>query len=313
MAGRGWLGRQRRGDGDEGVPEGIATKCAGCGQIIFARDLERNLKVCPKCGHHHRLTAAERIDITADEDSFVEMDSNLISKDPLEFPDYRDKLARARSTSTSSEAVVTGKATIDGRPVILGIADFGFMGGSMGSVVGEKIARAMERGVAERLPVVMFSASGGARMQEGLLSLMQMAKTSAAAGRLDRERVPYIVVLTDPTTGGVYASYACLGDVILAEPGAIVGFAGRRVGNQDAGGRLPDNFQTSEFQFEHGMVDRIVQRKELRPALSALLSFFEEPAAAATNGNGTKARKTTRKSTAKNSEPAENLEGSNGG
>lgn len=294
MAGRGWFGRQRREQPAEGVPEGIATKCDGCGQIIFARDLERNLKVCPKCGFHHRLSALERLEITVDEDSFVEMDANLASKDPLNFPDYREKLARARSTSTSSEAVVTGRATIEGRPVILGIADFDFMGGSMGSVVGEKIARAMERGIAERLPVVMFSASGGARMQEGLLSLMQMAKTSAAAGRLDRERIPYVVVLTNPTTGGVYASYACLGDVILAEPGAIVGFAGRRVGNQDVGGRLPDNFQTSEFQWEHGMVDRIVQRKELRAALAALLSFFEEsePVEAAP---APKTRKTTRK------------------
>jgi acetyl-CoA carboxylase carboxyl transferase subunit beta len=319
MAGRGWFGRHKRDRGDEGVPEGIATKCAGCGQIIFARDLERNLKVCPKCGHHHRLTAAERIDITADEESFVEMDANLVSKDPLEFPDYRDKLARARSTSTSSEAVVTGRATIDGRPVILGIADFGFMGGSMGSVVGEKIARAMERGIAERLPVVMFTASGGARMQEGLLSLMQMAKTSAAAGRLDRERLPYVVVLTDPTTGGVYASYACLGDIILAEPGAIVGFAGRRVGNQDAGARLPDNFQTSEFQAEHGMVDRIVQRKELRGALSSLLAFFEEPAVVTSNGSGPRARKPARRPPARlaesleSIETAENLEGGDGG
>jgi acetyl-CoA carboxylase carboxyl transferase subunit beta len=308
MAGRGWFGRQRRERPAEGVPEGIATKCDGCGQIIFARDLERNLQVCPKCGFHHRLTAIERLDITVDEDSFVEMDANLVSKDPLDFPDYRDKLARARGISTSSEAVVTGRATIEGRPVILGIADFGFMGGSMGSVVGEKIARAMERGIAERAPVVMFTASGGARMQEGLLSLMQMAKTSAAAGRLDRERIPYIVVLTNPTTGGVYASYACLGDVILAEPGAIVGFAGRRVGNQDVGGRLPDNFQTSEFQLEHGMVDRIVARKELRSALAALLSFFEEPALVGA-APAAKTRKTTRKADGAKVEIVEGVDG----
>ena len=277
MAARGWFGRQKKERDMENVPEGFATKCAGCGQIIFARDLERSLKVCPKCGHHHRLTALERLDMTVDEDSFVEMDANLVSRDPLGFPDYKEKLARAEATSTSSEAVVTGRAALDGRPLIIGVADFGFMGGSMGSVVGEKIARAMERGLREQLPVVMFTASGGARMQEGLLSLMQMAKTSAAAGKLDRAAVPYIVVLTDPTTGGVFASYACLGDVILAEPGAIVGFAGRRVGNQDLGGRLPDNFQTSEFQLEHGMVDRIVQRKEMKAALSGLLAFFEEP------------------------------------
>ncbi len=300
MTGRGWFGRQRRDRVAENVPEGFATKCAGCGQIIFARDLERSLKVCPKCGYHHRLTAIERLEITVDEDSFEEMDANLVSRDPLDFPDYKDKLARANDTSTSSEAVVTGRATIEGRPLIIGVADFGFMGGSMGSVVGEKIARAMERGLRERVPVIMFSASGGARMQEGLLSLMQMAKTSAAAGKLDRGGVPYVVVLTDPTTGGVYASYACLGDLILAEPGAIVGFAGRRVGNQELGGRLPDNFQTSEFQLEHGMVDRIVPRKEMRAALSSLISFFEEPPAPAP-----KPRRSTRKS----GNPAEGVDG----
>jgi acetyl-CoA carboxylase carboxyl transferase subunit beta len=212
-----------------------------------------------------------------EEDTFVEMDSHLASRDPLGFPEYKEKLARANSSSSSSEAVVTGTATIEGRPVVIGVADFSYMGGSMGSVVGEKIARAMEHAILERLPVIMFTASGGARMQEGLFSLMQMAKTSAAAAQLDSAVLPYIAVLTDPTTGGVYASYACLGDVILAEPGAIIGFAGRRVGNQDAGARLPDNFQTSEFQWEHGMVDRIVHRKELRAALASLLGFFGEP------------------------------------
>jgi acetyl-CoA carboxylase carboxyl transferase subunit beta len=277
MASGGWFSRRSKSSRPaEGVPDGIATKCAKCSEIIFVRDFERNLQVCNKCGHHHRLTAAERLEITVDEGSFQEMDGGLTSVDTLTFPEYSDKLTKARGTSASSEAVVTGAASIEGLPVIIGVADFSFMGGSMGSVVGEKIARAMERGARERLPVVMFSSSGGARMQEGLLSLMQMAKTSAAAGRLDRERVPYIVVLTDPTTGGVYASYACLGDVILAEPGAIVGFAGRRVGNQDAGVRLPDNFQTSEFQLEHGMVDRVVPRKDLRATLASLLEFFSD-------------------------------------
>jgi acetyl-CoA carboxylase carboxyl transferase subunit beta len=258
----------------DGVPEGIAVKCAKCNAILFVRDFERNLKVCTKCGHHHRLNAIERLEMTVDEDSFVEMDADLSSIDILEFPEYKAKLDRARAGSTSSEAVVTGTATIEGTPAVIGIADFSFMGGSMGSVVGEKVARAMERAVKERLPVIMFTASGGARMQEGLHSLMQMAKTSAAAGQLDKAGLPYIVVLTDPTTGGVYASYACLGDIIIAEPGAIVGFAGRRVGNQDAGARLPDNFQTSEFQWEHGMVDRIVPRKEMRAALASILAFF---------------------------------------
>src|SRR5579871_3499183 len=276
MAGSGWFGRRARHRAMASVPDGFATKCEKCTQIIFARDFERSLRVCPKCGHHHRLNAPERLALTVDEGSFVEMDAHLASRDPLGFPDYRAKMERARTTSPSSEAVVTGRATIEGRPLIVGVADFAWFGGSMGSVVGEKIARAMERGLQERLPVVMFTASGGARMQEGLFSLMQMAKTAAAAGRLDRACVPYIVVLTDPTTGGVYASYASLGDIILAEPGAIVGFAGMRVANQDLGGRLPDNFQRSEFQWEHGMVDRIVPRKELRSTLAGLLAFFRE-------------------------------------
>ena len=275
MARGGWFGRKRKIDNaPEGVPEGIATKCASCNQILFVRDFERNLKVCTKCGYHHRLNARERIEITVDEDSFVETYSNLSSLDPLKFPDYPQKLQKARNTSTSSEAVVTGRATIEGIPLVLGVADFSFMGGSMGSVVGEKIARAMEDGLREKVPVVMFTASGGARMQEGLLSLMQMAKTSAAAGKLDKAGIPFIVVLTDPTTGGTYASYACLGDIILAEPDAIIGFAGRRVGNQDAGGKLPDNFQTSEFQWEHGMIDRIVPRKDLPTTLISILQFF---------------------------------------
>jgi acetyl-CoA carboxylase carboxyl transferase subunit beta len=277
----GWFRRRARHERMmESVPEGIATKCEKCSEILFARDFERNLKVCNKCGHHHKLNARERLAITVDEDSFVPLNEHLRSRDPLGFPDYPEKLERARAKTGLTGAAATGVATIEGRPCVIGVADFAFMGGSMGAVVGERVARAMEHAVAERLPVLMFTASGGARMQEGLLSLMQMAKTAAAAGRLDRARLPYITVLTDATTGGVYASYACLGDIILAEPGATVGFAGRRVGQQDAGVRLPDNFQTSEFQWEHGMVDRIVPRKELRPVLASLLAFF-----APENGN----------------------------
>jgi acetyl-CoA carboxylase carboxyl transferase subunit beta len=260
-----------------GVPDGFATKCLRCNEILFTRDFERNFKVCTKCGHHHRLNALERLEITVDEDSFEEIDGPLSSKDPLGFPEYQQKLARAHNSSVSQEAVLTGTAVIENRKAVVGVADFTFMGGSMGSVVGEKVTRAMELGAAEKLPVIMFTASGGARMQEGLLSLMQMATTSAAAARLDKSGIPYVAVLTDPTTGGVYASYACLGDVILAEPGAIVGFAGKRVGNQDVGVRLPDNFQTSEFQFEHGMIDRIVHRKDMRPILGSLLAFFGAP------------------------------------
>ncbi len=275
MAVSGWFGRKRKdGSPAEGVPDGIAVKCSSCSQILFVRDFERNQKVCTKCGHHHRLNAHERLEITVDEDSFEEIDAVLQSADPLLFPEYREKLHKAKNTSTSSEAVITGTATVEGFPVVIGIADFTFMGGSMGSVVGEKIARAIEVGIEKRFPVIMFTASGGARMQEGLLSLMQMAKTSAAVGRLGTNGIPFIVVLTDPTTGGTYASYSCLGDVILAEPGAIIGFAGRRVGNQEVGVKLPDNFQTSEFQLEHGMIDRIVPRKDLPLALKTLLEFF---------------------------------------
>ncbi len=272
-----WFGRRARNTGAmESVPEGIATKCNKCAAILFARDFERNLKVCTKCGHHHRLNARERLDITVDENSFEEMDGGVASKDPLKFPGYAEKLANSRAATGLTDAIVTGIGQIDGRRAVLGVSDFGFVGGSMGCAVGEKIARAIETAIEQRLPVIMFTASGGARMHEGLLALMQMAKTSAAAAGLDKARLPYIVVLTDPTTGGVFASYATLGDIILAEPGATIGFAGRRVGNQDVGVRLPDNFQTSEFQWEHGMVDRIVPRRELKPALSAVLGFFEE-------------------------------------
>lgn len=258
----------------ESVPDGVASKCQACDEILFVRELERNLQVCPKCGHHHRLRVAERLAITLDEGSFVEMDGDLVSGDPIGFPGYSEKLTAARSATGLNEAIVTGCGAIDRMPLIIGVADFAFMGGSMGSVFGEKIARAFERAAEEVLPIVIFSASGGARMQEGLVALMQMAKTSAAAKRAALAGVPFISVLTDPTTGGVLASYASLGDVILAEPGAVVGFAGRRVGRQDLGSHLPPNFQTSEFQAEHGFIDRVVHRKEMRTVLSYLLRFF---------------------------------------
>jgi acetyl-CoA carboxylase carboxyl transferase subunit beta len=275
MARGGWFKRRSGSPGRmESVPEGVAVKCVSCDQIVFVRDLERSLQVCPRCGHHHRLSAHHRIALTVDEDAFTEMDADLAPADPLGFPDYIAKQRKSNEEIGLSDAIVTGTATIDEQPLVIGVADFGYMGGSMGSVVGEKICRAVDHAIAERLPVVMFTASGGARMHEGLVALMQMTKTSAAVGALARERLPYVTVLTDPTTGGVFASYASLGDVVLAEPGAIVGFAGRRVGNQDLGTKLPDNFQTSEFQLEHGMIDRIVHRKDMRSTLSFLLGFF---------------------------------------
>lgn len=278
MARGSWFRPQKRnGASQADVPEGLWIKCPSCNEMQFARDVERNLKVCPKCGYHYKLRARERITLTVDLDSFEEFDANLTARDPLGFPEYPDKLDQARQQTGLIDAVLSGYARIDGKPLILSVSDFEFMGGSMGGVVGEKLVRAMERGVRERLPVVIFTANGGgARMYEGLLSLMQMAKTSAGAARLDHAGVPYIVVLTDATMAGVYASYASLGDIILAEPGALIGFAGRRVGIQDMGMKLPDDFQTSEFQFRCGMIDRIVTRKEMRVTLSNLLAFFGE-------------------------------------
>jgi acetyl-CoA carboxylase carboxyl transferase subunit beta len=276
MARGGWFGRtNKNGASQAAVPDGLWNKCPRCGDISFARDVERNLNVCPKCDYHHKLRARERLDLTVDEGTFVEIDAHVTSVDPLCFPDYADKIGRARAKTGLVDAILTGYARIEGQPTIIGAADFAFMGGSMGSVVGEKIVRAMERAIDERLPVTLFTANGGgARMQEGLLSLMQMAKTSAAVARLDKESIPYIVVLTDPTMAGVYASYASLGDVIFAEPGALIGFAGRRVGNQDMGVKLPDDFQTAEFQFRCGMVDRVVPRKELRSVLGKTLALL---------------------------------------
>jgi acetyl-CoA carboxylase carboxyl transferase subunit beta len=277
MARGGWFRRNRNGASQPSVPEGLWVKCPRCSEILFARDVERNLKVCLKCDYHYKLRAQERLELTIDENTFVEMDAGLTAVDPLGFPDYADKITRARAKTGMVDAILTGQARIEGKPLMLGVADFSFMGGSMGSVVGEKIVRMMERGVEARLPVVLFTANGGgARMQEGLFSLMQMAKTSAACARLDRESIPYIVILTDATMAGPYASYASLGDITLAEPGALIGFAGRRVGNQDLGVKLPDDFQTSEFQFRCGMIDRIVPRKEMRNTLSRLLGFVAE-------------------------------------
>ncbi len=258
------------------VPDGLWSKCPRCSEISFARDVEQNLYVCPKCEYHHALRVTQRLALTVDEGSFVEMDAQVQSLDPLGFPEYKEKLASDHAKTGLNDGIVTGTGRIEEKLCVLGIADFAFRGGTMGSVAGEKLVRAMEYAERERLPVVLFTASGGARMQEGLLSLMQMAKTSAAVARLDRAGIPYLVVLTHPTTAGVYASYASLGDVILAEPGAIIGFAGLRVGNQGQGVKLPDDFQTSEFQMRCGMVDRIVPRKEMRNTLGKMLGFFAE-------------------------------------
>jgi acetyl-CoA carboxylase carboxyl transferase subunit beta len=259
------------------VPDGVWVRCEGCKRTLYVGDLERTLMVCPSCGRHHDLTAPERLLMLVDEGSFTETESALRSLDPLEFSSgrtYSDQVAHAEETTGLPEALVTGVATIGGHPVVIGVMDFRFIGASMGSVVGEKVTRAFELALAERRPLVLVTASGGARMQEGMLSLMQMAKTSAAAARLAEAKVPYVAVLTNPTMGGVTASFATLGDVIVAEPGALIGFAGPRLVEQTIRRSLPKGFQTAEALLAHGMVDMVVDRRELKDTLATLLTYL---------------------------------------
>ena len=255
------------------IPEGIVAKCKKCGTITYAKELEKNSKVCPKCGYHYPLTAVERMKAVLDNGHWIEYDTDLYSTDPLGFADYEKKVAKDMEKTQLSEAVVTGEGTIGGYPVVIGVMDSRFRMGSMGSVVGEKITRAIEQATTKRYPLILFSASGGARMQEGILSLMQMAKTSAALKRLDRERGLFISVLTDPTTGGVSASFASLGDINLAEPGALIGFAGPRVIEQTIRQKLPDDFQSAEFLLERGHLDLVVHRHHLTKTLQNLLAL----------------------------------------
>ena len=259
-----------------GVPEGLWVRCAGCGSILFRRALENNLSVCPDCQHHFRISAPDRIEHLVDPGSFGEMDGELTSGDPLSFVDtkpYPDRLNAARKKTGANEAVLCGTGFIKGRKVVIAAMDFRFLGGSMGSAVGEKITRAIETAIAQDLPLIVVSASGGARMMESGLSLMQMAKSSAALARFDEAGGLFISVLTDPTTGGVTASFAMLGDVILAEPEALIGFAGPRVIKNTIRQDLPDGFQRSEFLLEHGFVDRVVARKDLRSEISSLIDY----------------------------------------
>ncbi len=252
------------------VPEGLWVKCVQCGEILQTKVLKDHFQVCPECSHHFRMTAAERITSLTDEGGFDEYSEDLASTDPLEFDDLKPYKARLRSAATVTglkDAFVAGRARLGGLPYHLGVFEFKFMGGSMGVVVGEKITRIFQCAIEDRLPAVVVSASGGARMQEGILSLMQMAKTTALISRLRDEGIPYISVLSDPTTGGVAASFAMLGDVILAEPDALIGFAGPRVIEQTIRQSLPPGFQRSEFLFKHGFVDRIVPRKDLAQEL----------------------------------------------
>lgn len=261
------------------VPEGVWIKCKNCQEIIYAKEIERNLNVCPKCDYHFRINARERIDLVIDEGTFVEMDAKMNSVDFLDFKDskkYKERIKAAVKKCGDGDAVICGTGDLDGLPVVVAVFDFSFMGGSMGSVVGEKITRAIEKGLETRAPVLVFSSSGGARMQESILSLMQMAKTSAALAKLKAAGIPFISVLTDPTTGGVTASFAMLGDLNIAEPRALIGFAGPRVIEQTIRQTLPEGFQRSEYLLEHGMVDMIVPRQELKQRLSQSLRIFSK-------------------------------------
>jgi len=253
--------------------ETLWIKCPECGEILYARELEKNLNVCRKCSHHFRLSAPERLAITLDEDSFLELDADLDTVDPLSFPEYKDKLARAQEATGLQDAILTGVGAIHSWPVLVGAFEPHFIMGSMGSVVGEKITRLAERAIEKKLPLLLISASGGARMQEGVFSLMQMAKTCAAIARLNEAGILYISVLTDPTTGGVTASFATLGDIIIAEPGALIGFAGRRVTEQTLKEKLPPDFQTAEFCLKHGLIDLVAPRQDLKPTLARILSL----------------------------------------
>lgn len=255
------------------IPEGIMQKCPSCGSIGFTKELEKNLKVCKSCEYHFSLSAPERIRITVDEGCFFEYDPDLLSEDPLSFPNYRKKIKQDMEKTELKEAVVTGEGTIGGFPAVIGVMDSRFRMGSMGSVVGEKIARAARQAATKGYPFILFSASGGARMQEGVLSLMQMAKTSAALEQLHRKRVLFVSVLTNPTTGGVSASFSSLGDINIAEPHALIGFAGRRVIEQTVREKLPEDFQTAEFLHKHGQLDQVVSRLELRDTLIQILDL----------------------------------------
>jgi len=261
------------------IAEGLWIKCDSCKEIMYRAEVERAGRVCPKCRYPFRIGARERIALLTDPGTFEEHQTGLTSADPLRFKDskkYPDRVKAARQKTGFEDAVVSGIARIDGLPAVLCVFEFAFLGGSMGSVVGEKLTRAIELGIDKALPVIIVSASGGARMQEGILSLMQMAKTSAALERLAEARLPYVSVLTDPTTGGVTASFAMLGDVIVAEPRALIGFAGPRVIAETIRQPLPEGFQRSEFLLEHGQLDMIVERRELKDTLRRLLAFFAD-------------------------------------
>nr|WP_216366342.1 acetyl-CoA carboxylase, carboxyltransferase subunit beta [Geobacillus sp. BMUD] len=258
------------------VPEGVMTKCPQCKKIMYTKELVKNLRVCLSCGYHHPMPARERIASLLDDGSFREYDADMISVNPLGFPGYIEKLEEDRRKSGLNEAVVTGEGTLDGHPLVIAVMDSSFRMGSMGSVVGEKITRAVEQAREQQMPFLIFTASGGARMQEGVLSLMQMAKTSAALKRFSNDGGLFISVMTHPTTGGVSASFASLGDYNFAEPGALIGFAGRRVIEQTVREELPEDFQTAEFLLKHGQLDAVIHRHELKETLAVVLDLHQK-------------------------------------
>jgi acetyl-CoA carboxylase carboxyl transferase subunit beta len=271
--------KEEREEREEVKPsDSLWIKCSSCNEMIYRRVIERNFQVCPKCNYHFQIPARRRIECVADPGTFVEYDEGLVSGDPLEFKDtkrYPHRIKESQESTGQKDAVICGEGKIEGQPVMIGIFEFNFMGGSLGSVVGEKITRLIERAIEKKTGVVIFCASGGARMQEGILSLMQMAKTSAALAKLQEAKLPYIGVLTDPTTGGVSASIGMLGDIILAEPKAMIGFAGPRVIKETIRAELPEGFQRAEYLLQHGMIDLIVERKELRHTLASLFEMLK--------------------------------------
>lgn len=281
-------GDERGKERDASIPEDLWTKCTKCSELIYTRELERAGRVCPKCSYHFRLSARERIDLLVDADTFEEWDTDIRPTDPLEFVDtqgsYADKLVKTQKKTGENESLITGKGMVNGRPIVLVVAEFGFLGASMGSVWGEKLARAVERAIDLKVPVLTVNASGGARMHEGLFSLMQMAKTIAAFHRLGENRLPHFSLLIDPCYGGVPASFATVADVMLAEPGALIGFAGQRVIEQVTRQKLPEGFQTAEFLLEHGMIDQIVERGSIRHTLTMLSDHYVSRPATAQTG-----------------------------
>ncbi len=270
-----------RKDTEQHIPEDLWTKCDGCGELIYTKQWLDNAKVCPKCGHHERLSAHEWLPLLLDAESWQEHDADLLPADPLGFVSPKDNYAQkviGLHQQGLSNSCVAGGGTVDGRPVAVCVSEFGFMGGSMGAVMGEKLARAAERAAAQRTPLITVNASGGARMHEGILALMQMAKVSVAIARLGEVRQPHISILIDPCLGGVTASYASSADIIIAEPGAMIGFAGRRVIEQTIRQKLPAEFQTAEFLLEHGMIDMVTPRGEMRAVLAKLVGLYQRPA-----------------------------------